>query len=222
MLASELIARAQLTPTLLAGDDTPAAIAERSSLLSELRRRLITAPTPVSLVAPDGAQRVKNAAPVAKSIVLFGASAPYGDIIRGIQVAPAAPRVYLSYLTETADVTNLRDQAALVTWPGSRSLAMLTAPTARQRAFIQQFSDQHGPPSTLSVTAYDALAVIESAAAAAPSELDAARLRLRLETTTFAGIVSRYSFTPTRHAGFSLDDLAFLRWNTQRNVPVLP
>jgi ABC-type branched-subunit amino acid transport system substrate-binding protein len=222
LLVDDLVARSLLTPTLLAGDETPAAVVERSSFLAELRRRTLVAPTPVRLGTAESAQRVKSAATVAKSIVLVGASAPYGDVIRTIPVTPDSPRVYLSYLTETADVTNLRDQAALATWPGSRAMAAQSSPTAQQRAFVQQFTDRHGAPSTLAATAYDALALIESAAAAGPSELDAARLRLRLETTTFAGLVTKYSFTSTRHVGFSLGDLAVLRWNAQRGTPVLP
>ena len=45
--------------------------------------------------------------------------------------------------------------------------------------------------------------------------------RLRLETLTFGGVVTRYTFTFTRHAGFTPDDLAYLRWNAQRNAPFL-
>ena len=47
------------------------------------------------------------------------------------------------------------------------------------------------------------------------------RLRLRLETLTFGGVVTRYAFNFTRHAGFTPDDLAYLRWNAQRNAPFL-
>lgn len=221
LLARELVAGSLLAPGLFAGDESPAAIAERASLQSELRGRGIEPPMPVSLATPLGAQRVRTAAAFAKSVVLFGASAAYVDVIRGIPVTPAAPRVYLSYLTETIDVTNLRDQAVLVAWPGSRSLLAPVAPTPFQRAFVRQFTDQQGPPSALAATAYDALALIASAAAAAPSELDAERLRLRLENSTFAGLVTTYTFTPARHAGFALPDLALLRWNAQRGLPVV-
>ena len=53
------------------------------------------------------------------------------------------------------------------------------------------------------------------------SDLDAAHLRLRLETLTFAGVVTRYQFTPTRHVGFASDDLAYLRWSPDRSAPFL-
>jgi hypothetical protein len=219
LLADDLIAHDLLAPTLLAGDEAPAAVAERASFLAELRSRTIAPPTPLSLASPDAAQRVRTAATVAKSIVLFGASAPYGDVIRSIPVGPA-PLVYLSYLTETADVTNLRDQAALATWPGAIALATPAA-TSAQAAFFRTFRDRHGAPSTLAASAFDALGLIDIAARQAPTELDAGNLRLRLETSTFRGVVTRYAFDPQRHAGFATVDLAYLTWSTDREAPQL-
>jgi len=133
----------------------------------------------------------------------------------------AAP-VYLSYLTETADVTNLRDQAGIVTWPGSRTLAPLSFEAfAFQKVFLQAFTDRHGPPSTIAATAYDALGLLDIAARQAPAELDATSLRVRIETGGYAGVVTRYGFTPQRHAGFSADDLVYLRWDPRRGAPVI-
>ena len=220
-VVNDIVDRALLTPMLLASDESAAAVSERRSFVAELRRRGLSTPAPLSLVEPDGSQRVRVAAAVARSVVLAGASAPYGDLIRALPPTLAAP-VYLSYLTETADITNLRDQASLVTWPGSRSLASLSVtlfPT--QRNVVQAFTDRHGAPSTLAMSAYDALGLIELAARQAPTELDAARLRLRLETTTFLGVVTRYSFSPQRHAGFTPEDLALLRWNASRGAPFI-
>jgi ABC-type branched-subunit amino acid transport system substrate-binding protein len=222
LLASDLIARDALVPTLLAGDEAAASVSERSAFLAELRARSITPPATVNLATPDGAQRVRAAATFAKSVVLFGASAPYGDVIRSIPAGATAPPVYLSYLTETADVTNLREQSAIVTWPGSRSLTPRFVTTQVQRAFLQLFRDRHGAPSTLAATAYDALTVIDVAARMAPTELDAGNLRLRIETSAFLGVVTRYSFNPQRHAGFAIEDLAYLRWDAQRDAPALP
>jgi ABC-type branched-subunit amino acid transport system substrate-binding protein len=219
-LAGDIVDRGLLAPTLLAGDESHAAVIERAAYLAELRRRALLVPMPVSLASPDSAQRVRAAATVARSIVLAGASAPYGDLIRGVPVTVDAPRVYLSYLTETADVTNLRDQAGLVTWPGSKRVASLSSPApAAAAAFIKAFGDRYGPPSTLAATAFDALALIDHAASAAPSEIDAARLRLRLETSTFEGVATSYTFTPARHVGFATADLAYLRWDAQRGAP---
>ncbi|HUQ41909.1 MAG TPA: ABC transporter substrate-binding protein [Candidatus Limnocylindrales bacterium] len=222
VLTDDLVTRSLLQPTLVAGDETTTAVGERASLSAEMRRRGLMFPTPVSLVLPDGPQRVRSASVFAKSIVLAGASAAYGDIIRSIPVTADAPRVYLSYLTETADVTNLRDQTVIVTWPGSRALAASTtsAPTTLQRGFIQRFTDRHGAPSTLAGAAYDALALIEAAAVGTGS-IDAEQLRLRLENTRFAGVVTQYTFTPARHVGFASDDLVFLKWSAERSAPVI-
>lgn len=196
--------RGLLAPMLLASDDTPPALVERNAFLVELARRQLMQPTAVILTQSDGPARWRAASAVARSAVLAAPTAPYGDLIRAIPLTATAPLVYLSYLTETADVTNLRDQAAIVTWPGSRKLASLPAGM-----------------STIAGTAYDALGIVQSAAALAPTELDASRLRLRLETLTFGGVVTTYRFTFTHHAGFSTDDLALLRWNAQRSAPFI-
>ena len=220
-IASDLVDRSLLQPMLLAGDDSPPSVGERGSFVAELRRRGITPPGAVSLAAPDAAQRVRAAAAFAKSVVLTGASAPYGDVVRSIPVAIGAPVVYLSYLTETADVTNLRDQSALVTWPGSRVLAS-SASTTTAPPFVQRFTDRYGAPSTLAATGYDALALVFDAASSVPGDTGGARLRQRLEATTFPGVVTRYSFTATRHLGFATPDLALLRWNSQTARAFVP
>ncbi|HEU5287009.1 MAG TPA: ABC transporter substrate-binding protein [Candidatus Limnocylindria bacterium] len=222
-LVDDLAARDLLPPTVLAGDETAPAITERAAFAAEIGARGRVAPTPVILTQPDGPQRAKAAVAGARSVVLSGASEKYAELVRGIPSALEAPRVYLSYLTETADITNLRDQSALVTWPGSRNLATLSVTPfwPERAAFVRAFSDRHGAPSTLAATAYDALAILSAAAEQAPSELEGPRLRLRLETLTFVGVVTRYSFTFTRHAGFAPDDLTYLRWNGRAGAPFL-
>jgi hypothetical protein len=191
---NDIVDRGLLSPMLVASDDSAAAVSERLWFLAELRRRGMSTPVPLSLVQPDGPQRVRLAAAAARSVVLTGASAPYGDMIRALPPTLAAT-VYLSYLTETADVTSLRERSGVVTWPGSRTLAPFSA------------------------SAFDALSLIAAAARQAPAEIDGPRLRLRLEATTFAGIVTQYSFTPSRHAGFASEDLVYLRWNAVRGAP---
>ncbi len=220
--ANDIVDRGLLVPLLVASDESAPAVSERLAFLAELRRRGLSTPAPVSLALADGPQRVRLAAPLARSVVLAGASAPYGDVIRGLPATLTAP-VYLSYLTETADVTNLRDQAGIVTWPGSRTLAPLSfEPFAFQRVFIQAFTQRYGPPSTLAATAYDALGILDIAARQAPAELDSLSLRVRIGTGGYAGVVTRYDFTPQRHAGFvNLDDLVYLRWNSQRGAPFI-
>lgn len=223
LLVDDVLARGLRAPSLLVSDESGAAVAERTAFATELARRGYAAPSPVIATRGDAAQRIRAGIAVAKSVVFVGATGAYGDAIRGIPAGVAVPRLYLSYLTDTADVTALRDRSRLVTWPGSRSLAALSVgpPPGTRAGFVQAFAERHGAPSTLAATAYDALGIIDAAARLAPGELDAAHLRLRLETLTFAGVVTRYSFAPTRHAGFATDDVAYLRWNADRNAPFL-
>ena len=121
---------------------------------------------------------------------------------------------------ESSDALALREGADLATWPGSRNLAAAsTAPTSPERAaFLQSFSARHGPASTPAATAYDALALIDAAAASVGGTPDPARLRDRLEATTFAGITTRYAFSAASHAGFDAVDLVYLRWSTGARV----
>ena len=209
LLVDDLAAQQALTPMLIAGDAAASATSERNELVAELRRRALSVPTPINLAAPEGPHFLRTAAAVAKGAVFVGASAPYGDVIRGIPVTASAPRVYLSYLTETADVTNLREQSALVTWPGSPWTTLLT--TSVQRTFLRDFTDRHGAPSALAAAAFDALTIIQIAALMAPSELEASQLRLRIETNAFRGVSTRYTFTPQRHAGFPPEEVVYLR-----------
>jgi ABC-type branched-subunit amino acid transport system substrate-binding protein len=121
---------------------------------------------------------------------------------------------------ETADASSLREGADLATWPGSRNLAAAStvATTAERTEFVQLYTARHGPPSTLAATAFDALAIINAAAESAGGTPDRTRLRDRLEATTFAGITTRYAFTPARHAGFDTADLVYLRWSIGARV----
>ena len=211
--AADVIARGRLMPMLIAGDDSTMSTVERTAFTAELRRLGVVPPTPVIITQADGATRVRSAAAVARSVVLTGATATYSDTIRGMPTGVDAPRVYLSYLTETADLTALRDQQGIVTWPGTGLLAT-SGTIGPGPAFVRSYTDRHGPPSTVAATAYDALSLIYAAGEAAPNEHDSARLRLRVEQLTFAGVVTRYSFTSSRHAGFfSVDDLVFLEWS---------
>ncbi len=221
-MASDIVDRGAAAPMLLASDESATAVTERLAFVAELRRRGLTPPSALLLSQPDAAQRVATASAAARSVVLSGASAGYGDIIRSLPASLAAP-VYLSFLTETADITSIREQSGIVTWPGSRWLATLSnePPPGQRASFVRAFADRYGPPSTLAGSAFDALEIIEFAARLGPSELDAGRLRLRLETNTFAGVVTAYSFTPARHAGFAAEDLVYLRWSAQRGGPIV-
>jgi ABC-type branched-subunit amino acid transport system substrate-binding protein len=213
-------ARGVLLPILLASAESPPAIAERLALSAELEQRGLIAPTVVSVSAEDAAARVRAGASFARSAFFTGPAATYIDATRSLAGAGITPRVYLSYLMEAGDALALREGADIATWPGSRNLAAIsTAPTSQERAtFIQAFTSRHGAPSTLAATAYDALALIDAAAESAGGTPDRARLRDRLEATTFAGITTRYTFTATRHAGFDAVDLVLLRWSVGARV----
>ena len=211
--------RGVLLPILLASDESPAAIAERLALAKELEQRGRIAPTVVTVTAPDAAARLRAGAAFAHSAFFTGPAATYVDATRSLAAAGITPRVYLSYLLEASDAAALREGADIATWPGSRNLAAVsTAPSTPERAaFLQSFSARHGAASTLAATAYDALALIDAAAGSGGTP-DRARLRDRLEATTFAGITTRYAFSAARHAGFDIVDLVYLRWSIAARV----
>jgi ABC-type branched-subunit amino acid transport system substrate-binding protein len=208
--------RGVLLPILLASDESPPAIAERLAVAKELERSGLIAPTVVTVNGQDVASRVRAGASFAHSAFFTGPAATYVDATRSLAAAGITPRVYLSYLMEASDASSLREGAEIATWPGSRNLATIsTAPaTAARATFVQSYSARHGPASTLAATAYDALALLDAAAESAGGTPDRARLRERLEATTFAGIATRYAFTPSRHAAFDTVDLVYLRWST--------
>lgn len=208
--------RGILSPTLLASDESPAAIGERLALAKELEQRGLISPTVVVVSAQEAAARVRAGASFARSVHFAGPAATYVDATRSLAAAGITPRVYLSYLMETADASALREGADLATWPGSRNVAAVgAAPTTAERAaFLQAYGARHGPASTIAATAYDAFSLIGAAADSAGATPDRARLRDRLEATTFAGITTRYAFTAARHAGFDAIDLVYLRWSS--------
>lgn len=207
--------RGALQPILLASDESPPAIAERLALAEEIERRGLVAPTVVTVNAQDAPARVRAGAVFARNAFFTGPAATYVETARSLATAGITPRVYLSYLMESSDAAALREGADLATWPGSRNVAAVsTVPTTGERAtFLQAYAARFGPASTLAATAYDALALIDAAAAGVGGTPERARLRDRVEATTFAGITTRYTFTAARHAGFDTADLVYLRWS---------
>ena len=216
--------RGVLLPTLLASDESPAAIAERLALARELEQRGFISPTVVMVTAQDAAARVRAGAAFASSLLFTGPAATYVDATRSVAAAGLTPRVYLSYLMEASDAAALREGADLATWPGSRNLAATSAvPATAERAnFLQGYAARYGTPSTIAATAYDAFALIDAAAESAGGTPDRMRLRERLAATTFAGITTRYTFTAARHAGFDTADLVYLRWSGGRAAMATP
>jgi len=212
--------RGALQPILLASDESPAAVAERLALAGELEQRGLVAPTVVAVSAQDPAARVRAGAAFARNAFFTGPAATYVEAARSLTAAGITPRIYLSYLMESTDAAALREGADLATWPGSRNLAAVSAaPTTPERAaFLQTYAARYGPASTLAATAYDALALIDAAAAGVGGTPERVRLRDRVEATTFAGITTRYAFTAGRHAGFDTADLVYLRWSAGPRV----
>ena len=218
----DIVNRGVPAPALLVTDESRAAGAERIAFLAALDRVQLVKPTAVALASTDSASRIRAGAAVAKSVVLLGPATVYGDAIRAMPVTTTSPRVYLSWLTETADVTNLREANALVVWPGSRNLAPLSVPQrpGLRASFLQAFTDRHGAPSTLAAAAYDALVLLDAAAATTLSPFPPERLRLSLEAGTVDGVATLYTFTGARHLGFPQGDVAILRWDPLRAAPV--
>ena len=225
-IASDIVDRGIAAPMLLATDESAPANVERAAFVADLGRRHIDAPKAVEIGGTEGPTRIRLATPIAKSAVFAGPAASYGDLIRPL--APRAPteiaRIYLSYLTETADLVSLKDASAFVTWPGSRWISAISNPPVpgTRAEFLRIYGDQHGAPSTLAATAFDALALLDWTVRVAPSDFDAAHLRQRLEANTFGGVVTTYRFTSSRHVGFRDDDLALLVWDRQRGAAMVP
>ena len=205
-------ARTVLSSTIVVSDESPAAIPERAALVADLAKRSVT-PTLLKATASE-ATRLR-AALATSSVVLF--AGPARAYVETARAAPSGALLYFSYLCDIGDVGDLRDAAAVITWPGSRWIASGTASAART-AFVQSFSDRAGPPTTPAASAYDALELLASAA---DESADAMRVRQRIEGTRLAGIATTYSFTPTRHAGFAMADLAFLRYTGTRTPPIV-
>ena len=206
----DVSARKLLGPTLLVTDESATAVAERIAISRELERRGVMRLTPVAVNAQDAAQRIRAGASLAKSILFVGSSATFTEAMRSLAASGITPRAYFPYVTETADLSALREAQPMVTWPGSRNIVTFAVLSASS-SFLQTYTDRHGAASTPAATAYDALALLDATAA---SGTDRVMLRDRLETLTFAGVATRYSFTPMRHSGFAVADLAYLRWIT--------
>ncbi len=219
VLVADMIERRVATPAVAVSDGSHAAAVEQQALLAALGDRAQPRPDVIALTDPGGPERVRLSATSSRSVTLAGPASAYAEVLRAIR-ADATRGLYLSYLTELADVATARGSGMSVRWPGSRRVVG-TAPAGSDRlSFIQGFTDRHGAPSTAAGSAYDALALIDAAAEQAPGELDPARLRQRLETRTFAGIVTQYTFSVTRHAGFDPRDIVMLT-SDARGLPGL-
>ena len=211
-------ARTVLVPALIVSDESPAAVAERVALQAELARRGLAVPL-ATVAAGEVAQRIAGPLMAARSVFFAGAVPPYVAAARPAIGAPRAPLLYFSYLAEPGALAELREAAALATWPGSRGLLAVGGDGSPTRAaFLRAYADRYGAPSTHAAVAYDALSLL---AASAERGVDAAAMRDRLEAGPLAGVATTYTFAASRHAGFAAEDLVFLRWTGQRSFPAL-
>ncbi|HEV8536999.1 MAG TPA: ABC transporter substrate-binding protein [Candidatus Limnocylindria bacterium] len=207
-------ARTVLTSSLVVSDESTSAIAERAALVTDLARRTVTANV-VKVTTADATQRLRPMLATAPVVFFAGTPKTYVEAARS---ATTGTLLYFSYLSELGDIGDLREAATAATWPGSRWLAQGATGGRAPTAFVQSYSDRAGPPTTPAASAYDALALL---AKAAEGGVEAARLRDRLQVSTFAGVATTYSFSTTRRAGFALGDLAFLRYTGARSLPVI-
>jgi len=74
---------------------------------------------------------------------------------------------------------------------------------------MQSYTDRAGPPTSVAASAYDALGLLSSAA---EGGIGPASLRDKLQSGTFTGAATTYTFSPSQRAGFNTGDLALLRY----------
>jgi len=209
--------RTALGADLVVSDESTTAIVERVALTNELARRRLTANV-VTVTQADATQKLRPLLATTPIVFLAGTPRTYIEAARAVTVGTS---LYLSYLCDFADIADLHDAAALVVWPGSRWIA---APSTSQSnparaTFVQAFTDRTGsPPTSVAASASDALALLWGAA---EKSIDPASVRDRLQSGTFTGVSTTYTFSPSQHAGFNAGDLALLRFVGQRTSPAL-
>jgi ABC-type branched-subunit amino acid transport system substrate-binding protein len=208
--------RSVLSAGLLVSDESTTAIAERIAFAAELARRQVT-PNVVTVTATEATQKLRPL--LAATTIVFFAGTPR-TYLEAARTATAGTTLYLSYLCDFGDIGDLRDAAPLAAWPGSRWVATSstgTSTTART-SFVQAFTDRAGPPTSVAASAYDALALLSGAA---EKSIDPVSVRDRLQSGTFTGVATTYTFSSSQHAGFNTGDLALLRYVAPRVSPVV-
>jgi len=208
--------RSVLGADLVVSDESQTAIVERIALTNELARRHVTANV-VTVTPADATQKLRPALATTPIVFFAGTPRSYVDAARTVT---AGTTLYLSYLCDFGDIADLRDAAALAVWPGSRWIATPSAgsSTAARAAFVQDYTDRIGLPTSLAASAYDALGLLSSAA---EKGIDPASVREQLQSGTFTGVATTYTFSSSQHAGFNSADLALLRYVGPRVPPAL-
>ena len=208
--------RSVLASGLLVSDESTTAVSERIAFTNDLARRQVT-PNVVTVTAGEATQKLRPLLGTTAIVFLAGTPRTYLEAARTVT---AGTTLYLSYLSDFGDLGDLRDAAPLAVWPGSRWIA--TAPLgggATARAiFVQTYTDRAGPPTSVAASAYDALGLLSSAA---EKGIDPQSVRDQLQSGTFTGVATTYTFSPSQHAGFNAGDLGLLRYVGPRTSPTL-
>jgi len=208
--------RSILSSDLLASDESTSAVVERIALVKELGRRQVT-PNVVTVTPADATQKLKPLFATTSTVFLAGTPRTYLEAARTVTVGTS---LYLSYLCDFGDIGDLRDAAPLAVWPGSRWVAVSAAgaSTNARTSFLQAFTDRSGPPTSVAASAYDGLALLS---AAAEKSIDPVSVRGQLQSGTFTGVATTYTFSQSQHAGFNASDLALLRYVGPRVPPAV-
>jgi hypothetical protein len=208
--------RSVLASGLLVSDESTTAVAERIAYVNELARRQVT-PNVVTVMPAEATQKLRPLLPTAAMVFLAGTPRTYLEAARTVTVGTT---LYLSYLSDFNDIGDLRDAAPLAVWPGSRWIATppLGGSATARAIFTQTYTDRAGPPTSIAASAYDALALLSSAA---EKSIDPVSVRDQLQSGTFTGVATTYTFSPSQHAGFNAGDLALLRYVGPRTSPAV-
>jgi substrate-binding family protein len=208
--------RSVLSSGLVVSDESTSAVTERIALMKELTRRQLT-PNVVTVTPTDATQKLKPLLATTSTAIFAGTPRTYLEAARSMT---AGTTIYLSYLSDLGEIGDLRDAASLAVWPGSRWVTTSTSGTSTgaRTSFVQTYTDRAGPPTTVAASAYDALGLLSSAAA---KGIDPPSVRDQLQSGTFTGVATTYTFSPSQHAGFNTSDLVLLRYVAVRVSPAV-
>lgn len=207
---------AVLSSGLVVSDESTTAITDRIAFVKELARRQVT-PTVVTVLPNEATQKLRPLLATTSIAIFAGAPRTYLEAARTVAIGTT---LYFSYVSDLGDIGDLRDAAPLAAWPGSRWVAAPATATSTQArtTFVQTYADRGGPPTSIAASAYDALALLSSAA---EKSIDPIVMRDQLQSGTFAGVATTYAFSPSQHAGFNTRDLALLRYVAPRVPPAV-
>ena len=199
--------RSVLSAGLLVSDESTSAVTERIALVKELARRQVT-PTVVTVVPTDATQKLRPLLATTSIVFFAGTPRTYLEAARTVTVGTT---FYLSYVSDLGDIGDLRDAAPLAIWPGSRWVGTSATGTSNpaRASFVQAYTDRAGPPTSAAASAYDALALLASAS---DKSIEPKSVRDQLQSGTFVGVATTYTFSQSQHAGFNTGDLALLRY----------